>query len=196
MASRIYLDLDVLRNRVDPMLKAHGKCVIKADNTYWVRDLASGDQLMWPKGEYCLAKVCQMPVSDFVAPFRDDDKFWEFLHWHEDGHAILDRIRAAYPDREVVLLAKVVGVAASGTLAWIRRELPEFHKAGRFAAVRDYSTIAGSSSLVFTDDNLLAADAAWRGDEIVLVPRHWNCCHDKRAGLAAGLAAGTWPERF
>jgi hypothetical protein len=183
---RVFVDTKVLVDHITAKLLAHKKTIISNATTWWIRDLISGDSIAWPQGEYDLAKVAQMPESDFIAPFRANDVFYEFLPWHEDGRALLDEVEFQHDRHEVVLLVRIVGVAATGHLAWIQRELPHYHTAGRVVCVRNACDVDGPEAALITDDWRFAVEGDF-GGRVFVVPRYWNDGHAEREEFARKL---------
>jgi 5'(3')-deoxyribonucleotidase len=105
-----------------------------------------------------------------------DFDFWKNLPWTADGRDILDVVLDHFFPGEITLLTTPMPnvMSASGKVAWITEQLPEFEKQ-IMVCTGSKEVLANVPDSVLIDDNTQNVHR-WTsaGGKAVLVPRPWN----------------------
>lgn len=163
---RIFLDVDGVL--ADFTMGAHKKLGHTLDYDNWPH--AKGPEGWHWERDYGLSFESLSTICDF--------DFWAALPWTSDGRAILD-IACCYGDITLLTAPMPHVMSASGKMAWIKRELPEYSK-HTLIATESKAVLARTPDSILVDDNQDNVDGWIRaGGAAVLVPRWWNTAYPR-----------------
>ena len=99
--------------------------------------------------------------------------FWSSLSWTPDGKEILAEIERHVPQDQIYLFtARNMPQSASGAVAWVRKNLPQYQK--RLLIGSDKASCAHGDALLIDDANHNIDAFVSAGGLGLLVPRKWN----------------------
>ena len=130
----------------------------------------------WPKGcwgdDKIMEKFFGCSGNEFWNQLRTD-YFWANLPWSFDG---LEIISILYQHKPIILTSPING-GADGKISWIKNQLPDYHKDGRYMIGSGKHYIATNNYVLIDDhdDNIQAWEKA--GGVGILYPRPWNSLH-------------------
>lgn len=154
---RILLDLDgVMVDFISGAFEVHG-----------IKNLKHEDVTQW-----YIEELIDMTPDEFLSKL--DRKFWMNLKMYPWAMELIDICYKFADPFDVCLLTSPGGAAAGGKQQWIRENLPEFFKTGRYLIGPAKEMCASEHTVLIDDSDVNCVKFERAGGKAILFPQYWN----------------------